>query len=339
MSYDNDLDRCGPVILDALASAVRGTNIAATVLVDDVFGDRLTVHAFTSEGRKKRALPTDNSANSRVLEAYLSDVVDRFPAARYAVVFLNHGGRVNEMCLDQNPGGRRGPAWLSARRAGEVMRQVRSQMEGRFELLFLQQCARASVDNIYNMRGTAAWVLGSQFKVGAPNTYYAPAIRWLERHPDGSGLELARQIMKHDTDYRAYVCVDGERIAELPQRIKQVASGLVQASSGNLRLPRGLQPCFEYGGESNYDLMDFLELAYRRNRGPDVTLKEFGDWVRTQFIREVSVQRDWQDVAGGMCGLSVFVPASEQQRRRYENYPLHRAAALDVLWGAFALAT
>ena len=335
MSYDNDLDACGPVILDALEHAVQGTSVAATVLVDDAPGDRLKSYAFSSGRRQKRELPTDNSASSRVLESYLLDVVDRFPAARYAVVFLDHGGRVNEMCLDERPRAGRPPAWLSARQAGNVLRRIRSRMEGRFELLFLQQCARASVNNLYNMRDVAAWILGSQLRVGAPNSYYVPVIQWLDDHPESSGLELSRRVMRHDTDYRSYVCIDGDLVAELPRRLSEVAHGLV-SSKRSLKSPGTLPPCFAYAGEANYDLLTFFEAAYRRNKGPKATFDEFETWVRSTLVRALAVHPDWRDVADAMCGLSIFVPSSREQRERYVNYPLNRASSIDALWTSFA---
>jgi cysteine peptidase C11 family protein len=335
MSYDNDLTHCGPVILDALKRGVEGTSLAVTVLVDDAFGDRLVRHVFTSGRHRKKALATDDSTSSAVVEDYLSGVVEELPAERYAVVFLNHGGRVDEMCLDEQPGRGRGPGWLSASGVGDVLRRVRTRMPGRFELLFLQQCARASVDNLYNMRDTAAWVMGSQVKVGAPNTYYEPVLRWLDRHPSSSGLALGRQVMRHDRHYRTYVCVDGRRIAELPDQLSRVADRLIGRSRRSLLFPRRPQPCFEYAGERNYDLLELLGAAFRRNRRSLEGFKTFDEWVRTELIRDITVHPSSRRADGGLCGLSVFAPSSGAQRRTYDSYPLHRASSMSSLWKAF----
>lgn len=337
MSYDNDLTYCGPVILDTLSRAVQGTAVAATVLVDDARGDRLERHTYAGSRHRKTTLPTDDSSSSAVLEDYLISVVKEFPADRYAVIFLNHGGRVDEMCLDEQPGRGRGPAWLSATAVGDVLRRLRTTMPGSFELLFLQQCARASVDNLYNMRDTATWVMGSQVKVGAPNTYYEPVIHWLDAHPMSSGLALARQVMKHDDHYRTYVCVDGRRIAELPEQLSRVADALIGRSRRSLTFPSSTRPCFKYAGESNYDLLELLEAAFRRNRRSPAALRIFEEWVRSELIRELAVHRASRGVDRNLCGLSLFAPTSQAQRRTYDSYPLHRASSLTSLWKAFAL--
>ena len=153
MSYDNDLASFGPVILDALEHGVQGTGFVVTVLADDTERDGLRRYSISSQGRAREILNTDNSASEDVLSDYLHWVTETYPAKHYGVVFLDHGGRLDDMCLDKWPDANDQERWLSARLVGGLLREFRKRVPGEVDLLFLQQCGRASLENLYNFRG------------------------------------------------------------------------------------------------------------------------------------------------------------------------------------------
>jgi hypothetical protein len=62
MSYDNNLEFCGPTILDGLERGVKGSKLVVTVLADDTDKGGLKRYTITSEGRTEEVLNTDNSA-------------------------------------------------------------------------------------------------------------------------------------------------------------------------------------------------------------------------------------------------------------------------------------
>jgi hypothetical protein len=95
--------------------------------------------------------------------------------------------------------------------------KFRKEAPGEVKLLFLQQCGRGSLENLYNFRGSAKAVMVSQMKVGAPNTYYESTLKWLAKQQKSSCLALARHVMSSNEDFSSFVCVNGEALCEIPK--------------------------------------------------------------------------------------------------------------------------
>ncbi len=332
MSYDNNLEHCGPVILDQLTRGAKRSDLLVTVLSDDRDPGGLRRHTITSAGRTEERLTTDNSASEEVLSDYLDWVAAAHPARHYAVVFLNHGGRLDEMCLDEYTGDSGKQRWLSARLVGPILRGFRNDVSGEVELLFLQQCGRGSLENLYSFRGAAKAIMASQMSVGAPNTYYEPVLRWLASRRQTAGAPLASQIMSHDRHFTSYVCVDGDALQELPRRLDPVVRGLLGDDERTLEPVAGMRPCFRYKTETYYDLLGWLESAYRENKRPTEPLTAFSEWVRDKLIVTVKSHSYRGRDGEGLCGLSLFVPESKHVRGAYLGYPIYRASTLEDSW-------
>jgi hypothetical protein len=332
MSYDNNLEQCGPVILDGLEEGAKEGRVAVTVLADFRDKDGLKRFTLTPAGRREETLATDNSASEEVLEEYLAWAAKTHPAKRFAIVFLNHGGDLDDMSLDEQPGAGIAKQWLSARRVGPILKKFRDGVGGKVELVFLQQCGRGSVDNLYNFRGAGSAVMASQTTVGAPNTYYAPTVKWLAKNPGSSGAELARRIMRDDEHYLSYVCVRGDELSELPKRIDAAIEPLL---SGPVTAPRRTKPCFgnPREGEANHDLIGWLEAAYADNERKSDALAALESWMKEKLI----VHHEFQAEARRKpkwCGVSLYVPATPALFEKYRDYPLYEAGRLDDLWKA-----
>lgn len=337
MAYDNDLSGWGPVILDALQEGTEGSDLVVTVLADDPDKGGLKRYAIVSGGRTVDVLGTDDSASEGVLGDYLGWVAETYPARHYAVVFLDHGGGMDEMCFDQWPGedddGGEGQ-WLGARRAGPVVREFRDRVPGEVELLFLQQCGRASVENLYNFRGAAASVMTSPMRVGAPNTYYRDTLKWLAEHRKADGSSLARQIMSSDDHFHLYTCVDGDALGDLPARLDPVVGALLGNEAAPPEPPIGLPPCYQHEDERNYDLIAWLDAAFRTNHRSSGPVSKLKEWLRDELDVTVAVHPRRGRELKGLSGLSLVVPESAEGRGRYPGYPIYRECRLGELWDA-----
>jgi len=336
MSYDNNLEGCGPVILDGLQEGAKEGSLAVTVLADFRDRDGLRRIVLSPAGRQEQKLDTDNSASEGVLEEYVAWAAKTYPAKRYAVVFLDHGGELDDMSFDEQPGEGVTKQWLSARKVGPLLKKFRDGVGGRVELVFLQQCGRGSIDNLYNFRGAGTAVMASQTTVGAPNTYYAPTLKWLARHPASSGVDLARRIMEDDEHYTNYVCVRGEALAELPKRIDPLVDVLMPKEGAERVAPRKQRACFGgrgSGAESNYDLLTWLDAAFEANERPKEELTKFSSWVREKLIAHHQF-REGAERGRAWCGVSLLVPKTAALRERYKDYPLYQESRLDDLWNA-----
>jgi Clostripain family len=336
MSYDNNLERCGPIILQGLLEGTRGTDVVVTVLADFTDTDGLQRFVFRDGEYEVEVLETDDCASEQVMVEYFDWVAEEFPAERYGMVFLNHGGNLDDMCLDEQPGGGSRKVWLSAAAMGPVMRDFRESAPGEVELLFLQQCGRGSLDNLYNFRGAARAVMASQTTVGAPNTYYTPSVQWLAGNQDIDGFALADRIMGDDEHYTNYVCVDGEALEALPEHLDRMVDALLD-SGATLTAP-SMTPCFGgqgRGAETSFDALGFFTgLAESASSSRvDRALEGFRTYYEEELIRSHRKQarqagriRDW-------TGIAVWVPVERRVRGRYDGYPLYEDSRLDELWG------
>ena len=354
MSYDNNLASIGPIILDDLERGVTNDKTRVLVLQDDTDQDGLKRWVISANGRDHDLLETDNIASEAVVAEYLGWVAKEHPAKHYAVVFLNHGGALDEMCRDDWRDSRdKQPDppvidrsartttihlpqsyWLSAQKMGPVMRDFRKQAAGEVELLFLQQCGRGSIDNLYNFRKAANAIMASQVNVGAPNTYYTETVQMLCDRPDTSAVELARKIMQTDEHYEHYACVDGARLADLPVQLDPVIDSILTDQSPRLS---GLRHCFgTFTGKTNYDLIGWLNRA-ADSVGLEGSARQpidtFATWVKGELMLAMS---SGPQMSGqrAYCGVSMYVPVAERTRQRYRDYPLRVDSRLGELWDA-----
>lgn len=337
LSYDNDLEVHAATVLERLGEGVRGTDHAVTVLADFRGPGGLRRYEIDRTGTRYATLSTDDSASEEVLSEYLSWATRKYPDRRTAVVFLDHGGGLDDMCQDLSPPGGPGGRWLSARKVGPMLREFSAGLPGGVELLFLQQCGRGSVECLYNFRGVARAVLASQTRVGAPNTYYVPVLQWLSANPRANGFALAERIMREDDDFSSYACVDGEILGELPLRLDEVLAAL-DGASAPLTAPPQTSLCY-FGwfrtDEEFSDLVDWFEALYEANgRRPDSdpALVAFKNWLADRLVvghrrhgRTAHLTRNWH-------GLALLVPRSAEVRARYADYPLYRDSDLDDFW-------
>jgi hypothetical protein len=338
MSYDNDLEPHAAVILDRLQTGVLGSRNTVTVLADYRGPGGLVRYEITGEGRGSRRLETDDSASSTVVAGFLDWAVTAHPARRYAVVFLDHGGGLDEMCQDLDPAGPPGGRWLSGREMGPILATLREKTGGRLELVFLQQCGRATVEGLYNFRGCAPAILASQTRVGAPNTWYEPVLRWLAENPGAGGPSVAERILRTDYHFNSYVCVDGFGLAELPPRLDEVVAEVMRSCRGTPRAPEEPALCFRSWirpDERVYDLLDWLGALYDANgMGPadSLALAAFRDWVESSLILSVRRHPRTAHLMERWTGLGLYVPELASARERYRGYPLYRDSRLAELW-------
>src|SRR6185295_7527933 len=105
----------------------------------------------------------------------------------------------------------------------------RKTLPGGLELLFLQQCGKGAIENFYEMRGSARFVLASETRIGAPNAYYADTLRALCERPSVDGAALAASIVEHESEemFTQYAAADSAALDEIPARLDALAAPLV----------------------------------------------------------------------------------------------------------------
>jgi hypothetical protein len=338
MGYDNDLAPFGPTILSRIRDGVRTTDIAVVVLADFRGPGGVRRIEITTDGERRETLSTEDSVSPALLRDQLLRTAARFPARHYGIVLLDHGAGVGEMVLDEHPGGGAGPRWMRSRDVGAVLRRFRGAVAGEVGIVFLQQCGRGTVEDLYDFRGAAETVMASQTTVGAPNSYYAALFRWLADHPEATGAGIAETIAYEDSDYTSYVAVDGDRLPDLPARLAPVVDELTRGGTKRVARPPDVRPCYRCRirrDETIYDLLHWLHRAYAANGlapGSSAALAGLDRFVRRELIVFHHKILAHAAEIPTWTGIGLLVPATPAAGRRRADTALYRDCPVPSLW-------
>jgi hypothetical protein len=327
MSYDNNLEGCGKIIIKGITQGVADTGSRTIAAVQADFTDSGGMHRYTitSAGKTEEKVDSEDSASEDQAIAYLEWFTQKFKCKHYVVTFLDHGGRLDDMCNDGQPGPS-GKEWMSGKILGEKMRKLREKLGDKWELFFLQQCGRGSIENLYSFRGTAKYVMSSPVPVGAPNTYYTALHKWLGENPELKGSEIADKIMKEDEHYTIYTCLDTAKLDELPKKLDAALEPfLAKKELKSPALPRVIHPV----GEPIVDAKTYFEALAKENELDEKSVESFFEWAKKELFTAVKFH-------GGrelpLCGLSIFAPQTTRDRASYERLDIYKSSKLMELW-------
>ncbi len=339
MSYDNDLSSYGEVILRDLGSGLSNSKTAVVVQADFIDSrgtKRIGLHyANGKTHRKETILRSEDSADEAELRKYLKWVRKKWIAKNYCVVFLNHGGRLNHMCKDNKPFRNRkrnrqfgSGKWLGASEAAKIVADFNQKTDYKVRLLFLQQCGRAAIQNLYSFTDTAEYIMASPLVVGAPNTYYTKTIASVAHDPNITGEVLAGTIMREDEHYTLYTLIRNEELKRLPEKLAPVLKSFGRASA--LNRPESCPAIFEHEGEKFYDLKAcFYALNSANENIAGKELDGFFEWCEDSLIVSKAVRDPNSTVEAAYSGLSIYVPSSPDVGTSYSFLPLYQQTELE----------
>lgn len=349
MAYDNNLQPNGPPILKMLKAGLSSPKLTMACWAD--FRDREGMFRYVIRGGAEKpeveALDREGSAEEETVAEALEWTRQNAPARKYALIFLDHGGGLSEMCADEHPGKRGGQKWLFLPHVADVVRAFREKVRtagSEVELVFLQQCGKGALENYDCFRGATKYVMGSETVVGAPNRYYEKALGWMGEHPEADGLALARQITECETPdmFTNYATVSTGALEALPQKLSPVLRPLLDLET--LRAPTGLEPCFDLAtgappelaqkieAEKFHDGLAWLEALYAANALDRAPLAAFSEWVKKELVVVHRVSPRKTELAGSWCGISLYTPYTGKLLARYrKHYPIYARTELDEL--------
>jgi hypothetical protein len=334
MSYDNDLSGYGETILGNLQKGIVNSKIAVVVQADFINSKgmkRIALYQTVGKSKRKETpLKSEDSADPAELKKYFLWIQENYKAKNYCIVFLDHGGKLNDMCKDEKPfrdqtknrqftSGK----WLPADQTGKIVADFNRKVEGKVRLLFLQQCGRATIQNLYNFADAAEYILSSPIIVGVPNTYYTQTIKSAAEDLNITGVNIAQTIMREDKDYTLYTLIENSELKNLPERISPVLTSFTQNAS--LKPPKSCSPIFEFEGEKFYDLLSFLqELSSANNETGAKELQNFFDWCDNRLIVSKALKDSENSAAASYCGLSIYIPSDQNDIGSYDFMPLYQ---------------
>ena len=285
--------------------------------------------------RRETPLRSEDSADPKELKKFFDWVQDNWKADNYCVFLLDHGGSLNNICKDDRPfnvtkvlNKSSTGKWLSALDAGKIIADFNREVDGKVRLLFLQQCARGSIQNLYSFADTSEYIMASPLKVGVPNTYYAKMLQSAADDPNITPFQIARTILREDEDYTLYSLIDCNELKKLPEKLKPVLDAFSRA--GTLKPPQDCLPLFEYEDEKFYDLKSYFQALSFANKTGERELKVFFDWCDNKLIsaklinnsKNIPFDKSWRS------GLSIYVPTSKKEFGRYDFLPLYQQTNL-----------
>jgi len=350
MGYDNNLEGCGPPILKMLREGITSDRVAIVTSADFRDTDGMRRYEATRAGEKFTRLETEDAADEATLKSELEWVRENYKAARYAVVFLNHGGALSEMSHDENPG-KSGRDWLHVVKVAKVITDWRKTLAGKLELLFIQQCGKGTLENYHAFRTCAPYIMASQTTVGAPNYYYTKAVKAVCEKPRVDGKAVAALFKQHETNnmFTTYTTLNDKALNALPEKLNAVLTALLEAKEfkkpdiqpqfqrrrrGQNAQPEGpgARMCFQGGrDEAMVDGLALLKAMYEANKLDAGPIDAFAKWVKEELITEHRVSPDRKAMAGDWCGFSLYVPLTQDALDRYKDYPIYKDTKLKEL--------
>lgn len=340
---DNDLDTFSDQILSEIRQGITSDSLAATVLIDELNEMNemnemnkkgLKQIGFTSQGSKQKVLDNDASSDLDQIEGHLRWTHKTYRAHRYALFYLGHGGRLDHISLDIDPGDGVGPSWASTSQFADLIRQWQREIEdSRLELLFLHQCGRASIEELYSFRNTTDVLIASETVVGAPNTYYRPLLQRISQQPEIEPAEIARMIVDIDEHSATLTVFDGKRLADLPRASDELASAILSKSKGTLKRPREQLHTFFIENEVYYDVCSFIGELVRINGldGQEHIASKL-DWFHLELVKAQSRRKMFfPETSTAWCGVSTLVPQTRSEIGRYQWVELYKNSRWDEL--------
>lgn len=336
MPYDNNLWRFGEPILEMLAKGVRSENILVAVESDLWGAKNLSRRGIAKDRVEVEQLKTANSASEEVFAEYLNWANSRFVADKWAIVFLGHGGRLDEISPDEDTGTfQLGTQWMNIKKLSDVIQEFNNKIGKPVELLFLQNCNKATIEVHYTLREAARYTLSSQKLLGAPNYYYEQVLQFLGSNPEVSGGQLAEKIMEFERPdmYSSYTVTENRYLRELPARLNPLIDEILSSlSSKRLAISRSELKPYLYWDELFVDAVFLLKALAKRSGSAEKRCDEFVEFLKTSVIYRY--QQNPQELNPDLSGLGLLLPRTKRQLEQYRYLPAFSDLKLAELFEA-----
>ncbi|HQP05177.1 MAG: hypothetical protein KBB11_04515 [Bacteroidales bacterium] len=314
MPYDNNLSEYGDTIISMIKSGVLNENVAVTIQAD--FGDTLGMRRYVimHDTITGYTIPNEYSYHSDSYNDYLQWAINLFTYDNIALCFLDHGGKLNEMCLDEYPES----GFLIVDSVRDI---IRNSFSGRkIDLLFLQICVKGSIEPIFEFKDVADYTLCSQQKVGAPNGYYRALFEYISNNPSTGSLEIASCIADNEPAnmFNSYTLIDNSKLDSLKFYFSNFIGEFNPKKTYTLKsTPAG----FYYAMEKYWDLISFIEaIQIKKHSNLYKSRKQLTDFIENEVIIFHKISPLHSNMTA-YCGLS-FCGVDESNYNDMEFFKL-----------------
>lgn len=334
MPYDNDLVPFGEPIVEMLTRGTRNSETVVLVQSDYLGDEKMRRRKLVNGTTHEMNVAEEDSSDVSVFSAYLDWANQTFEAEHWAVIVVGHGGKINEVSPDDHGATRQTPTWMRVDQFANAVSIFNQVTDGRIELLFFQNCNKATLEVVYETRNCARYTLAYQLNLGAPNYYYEGFLKRLQE-PSVSGYEAALAIMESERAdmYHTLTLVDNKSLEDIPERL----SRMIQLILSN-RLPASNLSelsTYHYFGEQHCDALVLLGALSRASSQAQNEFTKFADFLRSSVIAyyktggEFYGNHQLKDTdSEQLCGLSLYLPETEQAISRYNSLALYQEVDL-----------
>lgn len=262
-----------------------------------------------------------------VLSAFIEEAADRFPAEKYAMTLMDHGGgRYGGYWDNGDPG--TANLTIPGMRTGLLSGLQRSGI-GRFDVLFHAACLMSNYETASALAPTARWMAGSEELMFSTPLVASGMLPLAE---DADGEEVAASLIdgyggfldevaeepggQQLRDLAAMSVVDGDRMALLDAAVQsfsdaavahmdEIAVQVARARADALEFVVG----FEDGGSVPWDLVDLGDFLRHLTDVPeDVAVARDAAFAALQGVVAHQVTGQGTEQA---TGLNVYLPTAE----------------------------
>jgi len=304
--YDNNLSAYADSILNQFSSTAKNENVRVVFQTDK--NDTLGMYRYTidSEGIHTDTIPSELSASGKQLSSYLDWVQSKFFFKKSAVFFLDHGGGLDEIGQDLYPDS----TFLTTGAIRKSLRRFKRKTGKLVDLVYLQVCAKSSIEPLYEFHDVAYFTLASQKLLGAPNQYYSGTIENLSLSSCFTGEDLARRIVQAEDHsmYTTLTCIDNAQFGLVKSRFRKLIQLLYQR--GEVTITQEPKT-YEYGNDRYWDLVDFLE-CLNLNDPKEIAAR---DSLTAAILNDLIVfKKTSAYVKDNFSGISIAVPGKDRTR-------------------------
>ena len=251
MPYDNNLSGYGETIIKKIGDNIKSKNVIATIQAEFADSIGMKRYILTNKGITVTSTDDDQSASIHTYQEYLKWVKEKVEYKKLAVVFLDHGGKLDEICLDEKP--------INQFLKIDDLKSALINILGKrsIDLLFLQVCTKGVMEALYEFKDTAKYTLCSQIELGAPNDYYQGLFSAFSKRTINTGYDVAELIVNHEKlrMYNSYTLVDNTKM----DNVFSLFSDLI-IETKNMNIQLSDKPFDIYYAHDRYwDIISFFE--------------------------------------------------------------------------------
>jgi hypothetical protein len=342
MPYDNNLVRFGEPIIQMLTRGTENTEHSeiAIGVQSDYWGNLKMRRRQIKNGTiKEFNIAGEDSSNVFAFSEYLDWAHQTFEADHWAVIVVGHGGKINQISPDEHHAIGKPVTWMSVDGFAKAVSQLNRDTNDKVELLFFQNCNKATLEVIYEARNCARYTLASQLNLGAPNYYYEEFLNVL-KDPLVDGREAAIAIMNSERAdmYHSLTLVDNQAGKLIPEKLSPVLESILAHPLPTIRYSD--LEIYSYFNELHCDVLILLGYLSQISHRGENELTEFSDFLRSSVITKYKTGGELygsgsdRKMYDRFCGLSLFFPETEPAIYRYRSLALYQAVDFIGLYQA-----